>query len=222
MLRLGSQTVKDIDLIIFDLDGTLIDSAKDIARSANYMMRSLGLDELDEKLIRGYIGDGARNLMRKCLGPERLHLADKALSIYLDRYNQHFLDYTVLYPGVEEVLSFYRNKKKAVVTNKPTDLSIAILRGLGVHGYFEVVLGGDSSKELKPSPEPVNRVLDSLGVSPERALIVGDSTIDIKTGRNAGVMTCVVTYGLGKSEELIEAGAELVINDISDLKRFFR
>ena len=194
----------------------------DIAHAANYTLDNLGLDEIDTSVIRGYIGDGSRRLMGRCLGPERENLVDEALAIYLERYRQHSLDYTVLYPGVEEVLGFYRDKKKAVVTNKGTDLSVAVLQGLGVYDYFDMVLGGDSSKEQKPSPQPVNMVLDNLGVGAPRALIVGDSIIDIQTGLNAGIKTCGVAYGLGNREDLLEKGAELVIEVILELKKFFR
>ena len=207
---------------MFDLDGTLIDSALDIAHAANYTLRSLGHEELDVKTIRGFIGDGSRMLMYKCLGVEREGLVDEALAIYLERYRHHSLDYTLLFPGVEEVLDYYKDKKKAVVTNKVADLSVDVLRGLGVYDRLDMVLGGDSTEEGKPSAQPINAVLTDLKIDRSRALMVGDSIIDIQTGLNAGVATCGVTYGLGEKADLEEAGAELIVDDILELKRFFR
>jgi phosphoglycolate phosphatase len=206
------------ELIIFDLDGTLIDSRKDIANSVNHTLKAIGLEPLNENIITGYVGNGVRSLMEKILFPANSYLFDKGMSIFLDYYAEHLLDNTNFFSGVIETLNYFADKKMAVVTNKPENLSIKTLRGLGVYDYFKAVLGGDSLEKKKPSPEPVLKVLSDLNIKKEAAIIVGDGLQDIAAGKGAGIRTCAVTYGFTKTEELAKAEPTLIINSLHELK----
>ncbi|PYV43648.1 MAG: phosphoglycolate phosphatase [Acidobacteria bacterium] len=207
------------DLIIFDLDGTLIDSRLDLANSVNYTRSYLGLPVLENELIYSYVGDGASMLIRRALGREPSDTEIKqALEIFLHYYKQHLLDHTVLYPGVREALDRLDSLTLTVLTNKPVDPSNAILKGLGVQEKFAAVYGGNSFEQKKPDPVGIHRILQDTGVSRDRALMVGDSRIDIQTGRNAGIATCGVTYGLA-SDTLQQAQPDFLIGNMRELLR---
>jgi len=207
------------DLIIFDLDGTLIDSRLDLANSVNYTRLQLGLSALENDLIYSYVGDGASMLIRRALGREPNEAEIKqALEIFLQHYKRHLLDNTVLYPGVREALDRLDSLTLTVLTNKPVDPSNEILKGLGVQNKFAVVYGGNSFEQKKPDPVGIHRILQDTGISRERALMVGDSWIDIQTGRNAEIVTCGVTYGLA-SDTLQEAQPDFLIGDMRELLR---
>lgn len=206
------------ELIIFDLDGTLIDSRKDIANSVNHTLKTIGLKPMEERTITGYVGNGVRSLMERILIPSHPHLFDKGIDIFLNYYAEHLLDNTNFFPGVIETLNHFTGKKMAVITNKPEDLSVKTLKGLGIYGYFKAVLGGDSLEKKKPSPEPVLKVLNDLNIQKEAAIIVGDGLQDIAAGKGAGIATCAVTYGFTKTEELAKAEPTLIINSLHELK----
>jgi phosphoglycolate phosphatase len=205
------------DLIIFDLDGTLIDSRLDLANSVNYARTRLGMPILPNELIYSYVGDGASMLIRRAFGREpseaELH---EALEIFLGHYRLHLLDNTVLYPGVLEALNALHSLTLAVLTNKPVNPSNAILIGLGVKERFAVVYGGNSFEQKKPDPMGVHKILEETSISRERTLMVGDSRIDIQTGSNAQIATCGVTYGLA-SETVAEARPDFLIHDLREL-----
>jgi phosphoglycolate phosphatase len=207
------------DLIIFDLDGTLIDSSLDLANSVNYTRLQLGLPALENALIYSYVGDGASMLIRRALGREPNEFEIKqALEIFLQHYKMHLLDNTVLYPGVRETLDRFHSLTLTVLTNKPVNASNAILKGLGVQDKFAVVYGGNSFEQKKPDPLGVHQILQDTGIRRERALMVGDSRIDIQTGRHAQIATCGVTYGLA-SDTLAAAQPDFLIGDMQDLIR---
>lgn len=205
------------DLIIFDLDGTLIDSKLDLANSVNYTREQMRLPSLEHPLIFSYIGDGATTLIRRAMG-EGLTESDieKALEIFLTHYREHLLDNTVLYPGVAEALDQLGSLKLAVLTNKPLKPSQAILQGLRILQRFEVIYGGNSFEQKKPHPMGVEQILRDTGTIRERTLMVGDSHIDVRTGRNASVATCGVTYGLA-SETIKEPEPDFLLEDLRQL-----
>lgn len=210
-----------IDLIIFDLDGTLIDSKVDIANSVNYMLTELGLNCLKKETIYSYVGKGVPKLIERSITEKHLDKFDKAISLFRRYYSEHLLDITALYPNVKEILDHFKPKKKAIVTNKDERYTLPILKELAIFNYFEMVICGDSMNNKKPHPEPINAVIDELKADKNRSLIVGDGSADITAGKGAKIRTCGVTYGFGSKEELQAADADIIIDDIIDLKKHF-
>ncbi len=210
-----------VDLLVYDLDGTLIDSVQDIVNAVNYMLIELKLPSRSQTEIRGFIGEGIQSLVERALGAEHISKSAQALKILRERYSEHLLDHTKLYPDVREVLSHFAVKKQVVVTNKPEQFSVKVLEGLGIRKFFGAVIGGDTVRTKKPSPEGIFYILNQSQVPPERAVIVGDSAIDIETGRNAKITTCAVTYGLGDAEALLAANADFVIHRFTELREIF-
>jgi phosphoglycolate phosphatase len=190
-----------IKLLIFDLDGTLIDSRLDLIHSVNAMLKHLGRPELSGDLIASYVGDGAPALVRRALGdPNDEKLLQEGLDHFLAYYRIHKLDHTHAYDGIKEMLTAVRDRngirrQMAVLTNKPVNPSRAIVEALGLAQFFTHVYGGNSFATKKPDPEGAQTILNETKSTPEATLIVGDSSIDIITGRNAGLWTCGVTYG---------------------------
>lgn len=212
-----------IRLLIFDLDGTLIDSREDLANSANHTRVAMGLSPLDHETIFSFVGDGARMLIQRLLdhsGDDAV--VDHGLNIFLHYYRAHLLDHTVLYPGVREGLealslpSDGAKRTLVVLTNKPVRFSRLILEGLGVSDFFRFIYGGNSFEQKKPDPMGVHTILEETGIPGSTALMVGDSDVDVLTGRNAAVATCGVTYGLG-SEKMMQTPPDLYIDDLREL-----
>lgn len=210
-----------IDLLIFDLDGTLADTRQDLTNSVNYARKKLGLPALDVETVIKYVGNGVRKLMERSLSKDQWDKIEEAVPLFRSYYQDHALDFTTLYPGVEEILNHFRKKKMAVISNKPENFSRAILKGLGIDTYFDLVLGGDSLPVMKPSPEPIYNVLNHFKIKPQKAVIIGDGVTDIKAGKDARVLTCGVTYGFKKKETLQAAQPDFMVDDIRELKRLF-
>lgn len=210
--------------LIFDLDGTLIDSKLDLALSVNAARAHMGLAPLEHEQIFGYVGHGAPMLIRRSLGNLGTdENVDLALKYFLEYYREHMLDNTVPYPGVREALEelYQRSQgdsqlQMAVLTNKPVRFSKMILDGLGFTRYFQFVYGGNSFERKKPDPIGVEVLLRDFQRAPKEALMVGDSEIDIQTARNAGIWACGVTYGLG-SHGLAEFPPDLLLDNLADL-----
>src|SRR4029077_12615845 len=141
--------------------------------------------------------------------------------VFLGHYESHLLDKTALYPGVHEVLDYFRGKRRVVVSNKMHRLTVAVLRGLGVEKQFDAILGGDSAVEKKPHPALIHDVLDRFRILPGQGLIVGDGDTDIEAGKRAGVFTCGVTYGLGNPSALVASGPDVLIDDLAELSHYF-
>jgi phosphoglycolate phosphatase len=192
-----------IQLVIFDLDGTLIDSRLDLVHSVNAALRHIARPELPDDVIASYVGDGAPILIQRALGAEAgdESLVRKGLEFFLSYYREHKLDHTTVYSGIPEALAAILNsanggpRKLAVLTNKPVIPSRAIVDALGLGQFFSQVYGGNSFGTKKPDPEGARKLLDECDVRPEQAAIVGDSHVDVRTGRNAGLWTVGVTYG---------------------------
>jgi len=198
-------------LLVFDLDGTLIDSGADLCASVNAMLRHFDRPPLPEKVISTYIGDGAAKLVSRSLGePADAAFLDSALAYFLDYYRQHKLDQTYVYPGVFASLDSLRfepggaARSMAVLTNKPIGPSQAICDALGLSPYFFRIYGGNSFATKKPDPEGLLALLKDTGVSAQETLMIGDSNVDIRTARNAGVWSMGCTYGLAPQTLLTE------------------
>jgi len=211
-----------IRLLIFDLDGTLIDSAADLALSVNATLRYAGREPLDHATIFSYVGRGAPALIRRALGEGATQdELDDALHYFLTYYWDHKLDHTRLYPGVAETLQQLANGTSrrilTVLTNKPENVSRSILAGLGVGHLFRYIFGGNSFVTKKPDPLGIHKTLEKTGVPPAAAMMIGDSDVDIVTGTNAGVWTCGVTYGIG-TLQLEKNPPHLLINSFPELQ----
>lgn len=205
-----------LELCIFDLDGTLIDSRADLARSTNRALAALGLPQQREEEIHGFIGEGARRLVERAAPPGTPpDVVEALLAAFLADYGAHLLDTTVLYPGIREVLAG-PPRLMAVATNKPGELSRRILTGLNVGSRFERVIGGDEA-ERKPSPDGVLRILADTGVRRGHAALVGDSAIDVATARAAGVRAIAVGWGLGRREAVEAARPDFFVATTADL-----
>lgn len=185
-----------LDTFLFDLDGTLIDSAADLATGINLLRGELQLPPLDLTRVRSYVGDGATALVRRAL-PEGWFSAEH-LQRFLTLYAAHLQEQTVVYPGIREFLACLEGKQLAVVTNKPLDFSLRLLDGLGLRSYFPVVLGGESCARKKPNPLPVQEALRQLGARPESAVMIGDHHTDLRAANAAGVRSCFCAWGIGQ------------------------
>ncbi|MBI5640986.1 MAG: HAD-IA family hydrolase [Nitrospirae bacterium] len=204
-----------IKLVIFDLDGTLVDSKTDITNALNFAVEPLELEKLTIEKTVSLVGEGVTRLIEKVIGADRAGLAPEVLNRFIDYYSKHLTDFTRPYPGVRETLEKLSFCKRAVISNKRESLSKRLLEELGLLGCFDIVYGSDSAGEKKPSPKPLLRMLEHFSVSPDEAVIVGDSNFDIEAGKAAGVRTVGVSYGYRDVSFLRDA--DYIIDDISAL-----
>jgi phosphoglycolate phosphatase len=206
-------------VLIFDLDGTLVDSKKDLTASVNYIRTRFDLPVLTEEEIARFIGNGALMLIRRALETNATEEnVQTGLQMFLSYYRAHMLDSTALYPGVRETLDRLRDCKLAVLTNKPVHFSCAMLDGLGIYRHFAAVYGGNSFDHKKPDPVGIYQILSDTKGQREKTWMIGDSAVDVLTGRNAGVMTCGVTYGYA-TETFKDAQPDFLIDRFSELER---
>jgi phosphoglycolate phosphatase len=193
--------VRPVEALIFDLDGTLIDSKLDLVHSVNAMLRQIGRVELPVDTVASYIGHGAPRLVASVLGPAATEAErENALALFLAHYGKHNLDETRPYPGVIEALQALANLPMAVLTNKPLKMSVQILEGLGLARYFRRVYGGDSFEKKKPHPDGAISILRELGSAAAESAMVGDSDVDVQTARNSGMIAIAVNYGFGQQD----------------------
>lgn len=208
-----------MDLAIFDLDGTLIDSKLDLAHSVNAARAHLGLSPLQNETVYSYVGNGAPVLIRRSLGPEAPQTdVDQALAFFLQYYRAHMLDNTVLYPGVRNALDrmLHAGIPLAVLTNKPVRISEAIVDGLGLAGHFKYVYGGNSFEQKKPHPIGIDTLVSQLTARREHTVMVGDSGVDIDTARAARVQACGVSYGFAP-ETLKTSPPDFFVDSLEEL-----
>ena len=215
-------------LLVFDLDGTLIDSRLDLIHSVNATLRHIGRPELDGALVASYVGDGAPALVRRALGDtDDEALLARALEYFLGYYRVHKLDHTTVYEGIPEALSELARpsngvpRSMAVLSNKPVNPSRDIVRALGLGDFFLCVYGGNSFLTKKPDPLGVLTILQETGVAAKEALMIGDSSIDVLTGRSAGMWTCGVSYGFAP-HSLNDAPPDVLIASPRELGELLR
>jgi len=213
----GSNLPEKIDLLVFDLDGTLIDSKDDLVHSVNAVRRRMGMELLPDATVASYVGRGVVMLMKQALGDAATdESVAQAVEFFFEYYREHMLDHTVPYPGVRETLDRLQSMRMAVLTNKPVKFSQAILDGLGLSRYFVRVYGGNSFAQKKPDPMGLFALMQESGVTGERTMMVGDSETDVLVGRNAGAWTCGVTYGLSP-ETLKVTPPDFLLDDLREL-----
>ena len=212
--------MKSAELFVFDLDGTLIDSKMDLANSVNATRLWMGLGPLPLELVSSYVGNGAPMLVKRALPDATESQLAEALRYFLEYYRAHMLDETTMYTGVREALDEMHaaGKPMAILTNKPVKFSVTLIGRLGLTGHFFRIYGGNSFQEKKPDPTGINALIEERGVTPERTVMVGDSSVDVLTARNAGAMACGVTWGF-QPETLKAAPPDLLIRDLRELSR---
>jgi phosphoglycolate phosphatase len=216
---MSSPKITPVHALIFDLDGTLIDSKRDLIHSVNAMLQEMSRQQLPEETISGYIGHGAPLLVARALGgnaTEEEH--QRALKFFLAYYEEHKMDTTCAYPGVAETLAqlHEKNLPMAVLTNKPARISVRILNAMGLADYFRAIYGGNSFETKKPDPLGANTILSELGAVPQSAMVIGDSEVDVQTARNAGTLAAAVNYGFGVHDRTLYP-ADVYLDSITDL-----
>ncbi len=205
------------ELIIFDLDGTLVNSCEDIRQALNHCFTKRGIQGFSYEEVRQMVGEGVNRLIEKAMSARNVSMPiQELLECFVSYYNEHIADFSQLYPDVKETLEALKDFKKVVISNKLTALTIKTMEHLDILKYFDFVAGSDTFVEKKPSPLPIFETIKRFNTSPERTIIVGDSDIDIQTGRAAGVKVVAVTYGY-RDRELLQ-GADFMIDSISALK----
>jgi phosphoglycolate phosphatase len=211
-----------IKLLIFDLDGTLLDTIEDITNAVNYAVKPFGVNPLSVQTIKSMVGSGITRLIEGLIPAQEnkynktfSEMKEEATSRFLEHYSEHLLDHTLPYPQVTETLSRLTSYKKVILSNKREIFTKQVLEGSGLLKYFDVVLGSDSCSERKPSPVPINEILKRFEIARDEAVIIGDSNFDIEAGKAAGIRTVAVTYGYRPREVLKDA--DYMIDAFKDL-----
>ena len=213
--------MKKISLFVYDFDGTLVDTFEDIAGSVNLTLAEMNLQSLKRETIRGNIGSGVVKLMTRSLVGSGSNDAKTAVSLFRKHYNHHLLDQTKLYPNGRKIVEHFSNKEHAILSNKPISFIEKILKALNFLSPFDSILGGDSLKEQKPNPIGLQFLMKKFNYTAKEVLMIGDSAIDVETGKHAGVITCGVTYGLGDPGFLRDSKPDYLIDNLSNLKSLF-
>jgi len=211
--------MEEMSLVIFDLDGTLVDSVQDLANAVNATRESRGLPRLPDEQVASYVGNGAPVLIQRAMGPQATPAElEEALAFFLGYYREHMLDHTRTYAGVAETLATLhaRGHHLAILTNKPVRFSQEMIEGLGLSQYFFRIYGGNSFEQKKPHPIGIETLMAECGLGPDKTVMVGDSATDIRTARNAGVRAIGVTYGISP-ESLNEAPPDVLLNSMAEL-----
>lgn len=217
--NLTKRTFPIIHTLIFDLDGTLVDTKKDLARAVNHALKSIDRPQMSDKAIIHDVGDGLRALLNRVLGPVEDPVIEKARESFMEFYADHCVDYSKPYPGVRKTLKKFKGHiKMAVVTNKQHKFAVPILSKLGLREYLDVIFGGDSWPEAKPSSLPIRKALHLLDADSHTAMVVGDGIQDMKAGQEAKVRTCLARYGFGFRPALLELKPDFVIRRFMELK----
>jgi phosphoglycolate phosphatase len=203
--------------LLFDLDGTLIDSKLDLVHSVNATLRELQRPELPAETVASYVGNGAPVLVSKSLGPGTSPAEfNRALEFFLAYYEAHQTDYTRAYPGVPEALEALSAMPMAVLTNKPVRISVSILEALGLAKYFRAIYGGNSFPTKKPDPLGATTILREFSLRANEAVMVGDSEVDVQTARNSGMFAAIVNFGFGTHDRVAHP-ADLYLDRLIDL-----
>jgi phosphoglycolate phosphatase len=209
------------DLLIFDLDGTLIDSKTDLANSLNQSLRERGLRELAREEIYSYVGNGVYNLIERSVRAVGSDDVEGALAHFMAIYDHRLLEQTRLYDGIAEVLSHFHDVPLALITNKSMRFTRPIVDGLGVAHHFHPLLARDSLPHCKPHPAPITHCIETHKARPSHTWMVGDGATDITAGKAAGVRTCGCLYGFRSAEELRAAAPDILIHEPRELLTVF-
>lgn len=204
-------------LILYDLDGTLADTRRDIINSVRHALKILNGPELTDEEIKDCVGTGLHALIKQVFRTEDEKLADRGSKLYREHYKKHMLDHTALYPGASEFLESFKDRKQAVITNKPNPFSSQILEALGVGHYFIAILAGDNGLPFKPDPAAIHHLMEETGATEEEVIFVGDSAVDIQAARNAGVEVVTLSHGFANEAALLEARPDHMVRNFPEL-----
>ncbi len=206
------------ELLIFDLDGTLVNTLGDLAAAVNFALEKLNCKTVTVTDVKKYVGDGARKLLERALNDQAAQKLDAAMELFYSYYGAHLSDQTVLYPGVLEILTYFSNVKKVILTNKPQKFTLPLLEQLGLAAHFEFAIGGGMEIPLKPAPDGILSILKKTNISPQMAIMIGDSPSDVLAGKAAGIQSCAVSYGYRPAASLRAQKPDFLIDTILDLK----
>jgi len=204
-------------LLIYDLDGTLVDTRADIADAANYMRVQHGLIPLDDEKIWKFVGKGLFHLIQQCLATEDPKAIRRGAKIYRNYYTKHMLDKSKLYAGARECLELFKGLRQTVITNKPNPYAETILKELYAYRYLSRLVAGDHEFPFKPDPASTLALMESAKVTAQETLWIGDSDVDIETARAAGVHVIVLSHGFVSKEKLKAAKPDRLFKDFRAL-----
>jgi phosphoglycolate phosphatase len=213
--------MKHIDLMIFDLDGTLVNSGGDIVASVNYTLETLAIPVKKPKEILSFVGDGVNKMIERALGNELQHLFDEAMDIFSDYYARHMLDMTSLCDSVIEVLDHFRDKKKVIITNKRRYFTLKMTDALGITKYFEEIIGADSTAYKKPDPRLFIPLIERVGAVYNDTVVIGDGVNDIMLAKNTGVLSCALLNGLTHRDILLALDPDFACEGLRELIKIF-
>jgi phosphoglycolate phosphatase len=213
--------MKHIDLMIFDLDGTLVNSGGDIVASVNYTLETLAVPVKKPKEILSFVGDGVNKMIERALGNEFQHLFDEAMDIFSDYYARHMLDMTSLCDSVIEVLDHFRDKKKVIITNKRRYFTLKMTDALGITKYFEEIIGADSTAYKKPDPRLFIPLIERVGAVYNDTVVIGDGVNDIMLAKNTGVLSCALLNGLTHRDILLALDPDFACEGLRELLKIF-
>ncbi|MBN2282442.1 MAG: HAD-IA family hydrolase [Deltaproteobacteria bacterium] len=210
-----------IALMVFDFDGTLVDSGKDLAAAVNHALAAVNAEILAPERVITYIGDGVRLLIKRSLGRNNADRFEDALDRFMTYYSEHMLDTTTLYPGVTEVLDHFAGVSRVVVTNKIEKFTIPMMKRLNIHHRFDEIVCMDSNSFSKPDPRLMSGLLRKYGIPGEHSAVVGDGTHDIQMAKSAHAWSCALTQGFTGRERLLEMNPDYCCDDIRDVMNIF-
>lgn len=205
--------------LLFDLDGTLVDSKHDLAAAANFARTSVGLDMVPDAVVQSHVGLGVDSLIRSIVGTEDPILLRRAKESFVAYYGKHLLDHTHLFKGLKKVLKVLEPSQSGIVTNKARMFTLPLIKGLGISGHFGAIVTPEDTGLKKPNPEPLLYAIRLLGIPPERAVVVGDSRYDIEAGKRAGLKTVAVLWGFGTLAEIDRANPDITVESPKDLAK---
>ncbi|HPW23517.1 MAG TPA: HAD-IA family hydrolase [Smithellaceae bacterium] len=214
--------MRTIDLMIFDLDGTIVSSGVDLVNSVNYTLKVLGLPPKTEKEIISFVGDGVRRLIERALASQEESVVEKALAVFSDYYAQHLLDNTKLNPYALEVLENFADKIKVILTNKRYNFTLTIARGLKIERYFSEIIGADSLPYKKPDARLIDYLLGKYKVERDKAVMIGDGINDIYVAKKSGISSVVYLSGLGNRKDLLAGEADYYCESLREINSLFK
>ena len=213
--------MRKIELILFDIDGTLIDSSDDIVCATNATLNELGLKEVSKEQIISFVGKGFEIFMKNLISDKDPKFFINAKKLFSKNWNKQCSKKAKVFDGAFEILEHFSDKIKGIVTNRRKEFAVMSLKSIGIYDKFQYVNGGDSFEELKPHPAAIEKALKAFSIDKQQAVIVGDMDVDIKAGKNAGILTCAVSYGLEEPEILRKLKPDYMVDTLLELKKIF-